>query len=200
MTDAEWQSLIVQLGRYALQRSRRFYWRTGSAGELPAGEVTESIVSKALLLWLSGQRRWNREEYADLQSFLQAVIDSLLSHSATGFENRRFDHRAPEPDDRRWLVRATPETELIDRERASEADQVVSEIVRRVEGDDVALAIVAAMRTGAATRRDIIAATGRSADAVDNALKRLRRIGASIAQQRHEQQRRKTSHDLRQAR
>jgi hypothetical protein len=35
MSERDWQSLTVQLGRYALQKSRRFYWRTGSSGELP---------------------------------------------------------------------------------------------------------------------------------------------------------------------
>ena len=43
MSDEDWQRLALQLGRYALQRSRRFYWRTGSGGELPYGEVTESL-------------------------------------------------------------------------------------------------------------------------------------------------------------
>ena len=195
LSDREWQRLIVQLGRYAFQRSRRFYWRTGAAGELPAGEVTESIVSKAVLLWLSGRRRWNHDEYADLQSFLQGAIDSLLSHAADGFENRRFDARSPDPDDRRWLVRATPETELLDRERAREADEILSEILHRAQGDEVAVAIAEAMRRGAATRRDLIAATGRSADAVDNGLKRLRRLGAAVAHER-----RKNRHELRQVR
>src|SRR5579872_6091832 len=88
MSDREWRRLILELGRYALHKSRRFYWRTGHSGELPYGEVTESIVSKACVLWLSGRRRWNRTEYADLDSFLKATIDSLLSHSARGFDNR----------------------------------------------------------------------------------------------------------------
>ena len=94
MSDEDWQRLALQLGRYALQRSRRFYWRTGSGGELPYGEVTESLVSKALLLWMGGQRRWNRSEYADLQTFLMGVIDSLLSHSANGFDNRSIETRS----------------------------------------------------------------------------------------------------------
>jgi hypothetical protein len=83
LSDLEWKLLTVQLGRYALFKSRRFYWRTGNSGELPYGEVTESIVSKAFCLWLSGRRRWNRSEYADLESFLKGVIDSLLSHPRT---------------------------------------------------------------------------------------------------------------------
>src|SRR6187402_2522340 len=91
MSDDDWHSLILQLGRYALHKSRRFYWRTGNSGELPCGEVTESIVSKALVLWLTGRRRWNRSEYGDLRGFLQGVIDSLLSHFANGYDNRKFE-------------------------------------------------------------------------------------------------------------
>ena len=51
-------------------------------------------MSKALLLWMGGQRRWNRSEYADLQTFLMGVIDSLLSHSANGFDNRSIETRS----------------------------------------------------------------------------------------------------------
>ena len=90
LSDAEWDRLIVQLGRYALQKSRRFYWRTGRSGELPEGERVQSIVSKALVLWLDGSlryvpfgalqdgKRWMVEKYA-----IEAYADSGGTH-ATG--------------------------------------------------------------------------------------------------------------------
>src|SRR5436189_218628 len=102
MSDRDWQSLTLQLGRYALQRSRRFYWRTGNSGELPDGEVTESLQ------------------------------------------------------------------------------------------DAVLIDIIDAMRNGAATRRDIVKATGRPAGAIDNGLKRLRRVGANVV--------RRTTHEHHKAR
>lgn len=178
VSDRDWETLILQLGRYALQKGRRFYWRTGRAGELPRGEVTESLVSKALLLWMSGRRRWNREEYADLRGFLQGVIDSLLSHSATGSDNRTVTS-GEAPVQR---VRMTPESELLEKERASEMEQMLAEIVRRSQSDIVALDIIDAIHNGATTRRDIVMVTGRSARDIDNGLKRLRRVGAAIAQ------------------
>jgi hypothetical protein len=180
MSDRGWRRLILELGRYALQKSRRFYWRTGSSGELPYGEVTESIVSKACLLWLSGRRQWNRAEYADLESFLKAAIDSLLSHSASGFDNRGISSG----DDRTPDARVTPESELIDREQAAESDRMLLDLVHQSAHDDVALAIIDAIRQGAASRRAIIDATGRPADVIDNGLKRLRRAGAAIARAR----------------
>src|SRR5262245_24275057 len=180
MTDEDWQRLAVQLGRYALQKSRRFYWRTGSSGELPYGEVTESLVSKAFVLWLTGRRRWNRSEYADLQSFLMGVIDSLLSHAATGYDNRGVESDAGQI----VVMHATPESELLAKERASEADGVLADLEAAVHDDPIALQIIDTMRQGAATRRDIVRVTGRSSDEIDNGLKRLRRAGARVAQQR----------------
>ena len=185
MSDRDWQSLTLQLGRYALQKSRRFYWRTGSSGELPDGEVTESLVSKAVLLWMTGRRRWNRSESGDLQGFLQGVIDSLLSHSANGHDNRGLP--STEDEALHPVVRATQEVELLQRERAAEAEQILTDIVAHARQDSVVIEIIDAMRNGAATRRAIVSATGRSADAIDNGLKRLRRLAANVVHITHEQ-------------
>jgi len=182
LSDRDWESLTLQLGRYALHKSRRFYWRTGRSGELPNGEPTESLVSKAFVLWLTGRRRWNRAEYDDLPAFLRSVIDSLLSHSANGYDNR---HVASEPELDR-PAEGTPEIELLSKERAAEADRMVAGIEERSRGDLVALAIIDAMRNGAGTRRAIVQATGHSPEAVDNGLKRLRRIGAAVARVRED--------------
>jgi len=177
MSDRDWIALTLQLGRYALQKSRRFYWRTGRAGDLPDGEGTESLVSKALVLWLTGRRRWNPSEYEDLQSFLQGVIDSLLSHAASGYDNRGVSpDRGPV-----LVVGATPEGELLRKERELEAEETLSEIVRHSQHDAVVLAIIDAMRDGAATRREVVRATGLDSTDIDNGLKRLRRLGASLA-------------------
>ena len=187
LSDLEWKSLTLQLGRYALFKSRRFYWRTGNAGELPYGEVTESIVSKAFCLWLSGRRRWNRAEYADLESFLKGVIDSLLSHSANSYDNQRLEStEAP-----LHISKATPESDLLEKERLSEADHTLAEVIRRSEGDPIVLEIIAAIRSGAVTRREIVTTTRRTADAVDNGLKRLRRLGTQVARnkRKYEEQR-----------
>jgi hypothetical protein len=165
------------LGRYALFKSRRFYWRTGNSGELPYGEVTESIVSKAFCLWLSGRRRWNRSEYPDLESFLKGVIDSLLFHSSNSFDNRRLDST----ETASHISPATPETDLLEKERLNEADHTLAEIIRRSQGDPIVLEIIDAIRSGAANRRDIVTATRRPAEAVNNGLKRLRRIGTQVA-------------------
>jgi hypothetical protein len=187
LSDLEWKSLTVQLGRYALFKSRRFYWRTGNSGELPYGEMTESIVSKAFCLWLGGRRRWNRAEYADLQSFLKGVIDSLLSHSANSFDNQRLES-AETPH---HVSHATPESELLEKERVNEADNTLAEIIRRFDDDPIVLEIIDAIRSGAATRREIVSATRRTPEAVDNGLKRLRRLGSQVARnkRKYEEQR-----------
>lgn len=183
MTDRDWDSLALQLGRYALHKSRRFYWRTGSDGQLPDGERTESIVSKAVLLWLTGRRQWNRAEYGDLQDFLKGVIDSLLSHAANGYDNRGMTAH----DGRLHVLHATPESDLLERERAGDADQLLAEIVRQCRQDTVMLAIIDAIRNGAATRRAIVEATGRAAHVIDNGLKRLRRVGAAVRRRAYDE-------------
>ena len=187
LSDLEWKSLTLQLGRYALFKSRRFYWRTGNSGELPYGEVTESIVSKAFCLWLSGRRRWNRAEYADLESFLKGVIDSLLSHSSNSSDNRRVDSTEMPAH----ISHATPESELLEKERLNEADHTLAEIIRRSQDDPIVLEIIDAIRSGAVTRREIVNATRRTAEAVDNGLKRLRRLGRQVARNKgkYEEQR-----------
>ena len=181
LSDRDWHRLAVQLGRYALQRSRRFYWRTGSGGELPYGEVTESLVSKALILWMTGRRRWNPAEYPDLQTFLMSVIDSLLSHAATGFDNRGFSSDAGQVA----VLHSTPESDLLEKERTDAADRLLADIVARTQDDAIATQIIEAMRNGASTRRDIVKATGRTPEEIDNGLKRLRRAGARVVNERN---------------
>lgn len=180
LSEADWQRLAIQLGRYALQRSRRFYWRTGRSGELPYGEVTESLVSKAFILWMTGRRRWNRAEYADLQTFLMGVIDSLLSHAANGYDNRGLTSDAGQVS----VLHATPESDLLDKERTDAADRLLADLVALTQEDDIARHIIDAIRNGAATRRDIVKATGRTPEDIDNGLKRLRRAGARLASER----------------
>jgi hypothetical protein len=186
ISEAEWDALAVQLGRYALHKSRRFYWRTGNTGALPCGEMIESIVSKAIHLWLTGRRRWNRAEYVNLEAFLKSIIDSLLSHFAVSSDNRQLVSSAAAVS----ALSVTPETELLEKERVSETDQILAEIIRRSAGDAVVLEIIESMRNGASNRREIVKATGRPAEAVDNGLKRLRRLGANLVRsdKKHEHQ------------
>jgi len=96
LSDDALQTLILELGRYALSVSRRLYWRTGNAVDLPRGETVDSIVSKALTKVLTGERRWNPQTAPDLQKYLMGVIDSLLSHLAQHNDNTTL-HRETVP-------------------------------------------------------------------------------------------------------
>jgi hypothetical protein len=185
MSDRDWERLIVELGRYAVFKSRRFYWRTGQAGELPTGEMAESIVSKAILLWLTGRRRWNTAEYADLASFLKGAIDSLLSHTALGSDNRKVDVRPSVVETDRASGTPTPESDLLAREQAATTERTLAEVITQSREDPVAMAIIEAVRGGAITRRDIVRTTGHPAGVIDNGLKRLRRIGAAVTARTH---------------
>ena len=185
MSDRDWERLILELGRYAVFKSRRFHWRTGQSGELPSGEMAESIVSKAILLWLTGRRRWNKAEYADLAGFLKGAIDSLLSHTALGSDNRKVDVRPSVLETERASATPTPEGDLLAREQAAATERTLAEVITESREDPVALAIIAAVRGGAVTRRDIVRTTGHPAGVIDNGLKRLRRIGTAVAARTH---------------
>jgi hypothetical protein len=181
MSDRDWERLILELGRYAVYKSRRFFWRTGQSGELPTGEMAESIVSKAIVLWLTGRRRWNPSEYADLPSFLKGVIDSLLSHAASTPDNRKVELRPAGFETERASDAPTPESELMAREQAAVTERTLAEVITQSREDPIAIAIIEAVRGGAVTRRDIVRSTGQPAGVIDNGLKRLRRIGAAVS-------------------
>ena len=124
---------------------------------------------------MTGRRRWNRSEDGDLQGFLKGVIDSLLSHSANGHDNRGITGRRRVASGRQ----GTTGNRLAPEGARGEAEQTLSHIVAEAQQDTVVIEIIEAMRNGAATRRAIVSATGRSADAIDNGLKRLRRLAGT---------------------
>src|SRR5262245_58315631 len=145
--------------------------------------MTESIVSKAFYLWLTGRRKWNPAEYSDLQSFLKGIVDSLLSHAANSHDNRLIES----VDIPLHVSQGNPESELLEKERSAESEYAVREIVHQAQHDAVALVVINAIRAGAVTRREIVEATGRPVPDIDNALKRLRRIGAQIVRSRKDE-------------
>lgn len=197
MSEDELAELILRLGRYALRESNRLRWRTNDSVELPGGETIDSIVSLALEKTLSGERRWNSETHPKLQEYLMDVIDSLLSHLATGRDNFLFT-KATSPDgtgdkselhvvghDVEWLTRGgvSPETLLLHREEVELHERALELLREECERDPVLLRIIEVMMEGNEKVEQIAAAAGLNSREVYNAMKRLSRKAARVSLQ-----------------
>ncbi|MDQ5826819.1 MAG: hypothetical protein M3441_21800 [Chloroflexota bacterium] len=191
MDDEELERMILHLGRYALSAGSRLHWRTGSAAVLPGGETAESVVSLALEKVWSGERRWDPEAAPDIKKYLMDVIDSLLSHLATGSDNRALislptvgtgeieTQSAPMGEAARaTLAKAggdSPE-ELLLRKAEEERELKAIDMLLDEAKDDMALTlIIRAMLNGHGRAAEIADAVGLEVKDVYNAMKRLDR-------------------------
>jgi hypothetical protein len=86
----EQNKLIINLTNYAAKKAKGKSWRTGNAEELPEAENTFSVVTLAFERVLEGKRKWNPDTEPDFNKYMLDVIDSLLSHLATGKDNEIF--------------------------------------------------------------------------------------------------------------
>jgi hypothetical protein len=191
LSDDALQTLILELGRYALSVSSRLYWRTGNAVDLPRGETVDSIVSKALTQVLSGERRWNPQAAPDLQKYLMGVIDSLLSHLARHKDNttlRAVPRPDAYPDDRsEALLHPTPgatawhqepqdpESVLLQHEQTAYEDRVLQHLLDVSRDDPLVTQIIQAMRDGHDKPGEVATALSLPVSDVYNAMKRLDR-------------------------
>lgn len=204
MSEDELADMILQLGRYALRESNRLRWRTGDSVELPGGETVDSIVSLALEKTLSGDRRWNPTAKPNIQEYLMDVIDSLLSHLATGKDNRLFvtassaaidlveSGRTPSSQGRQiesdWLARSgiSPEDAVSKNEEEKLHERAIELLLASSKDDSVLVRVVEAMLLGNDKADRIASATGLNTREVYNAMKRLDRKAAQVSIQINE--------------
>lgn len=164
--------LVKELIAFAIRRSRELRWRTGSAMELPGGETPQSIVSLAIVRATEGTRQWNPDTHPDLGLYLKGVIRSLLNHLATSRENTLFKAApgsegedptleetvgdAGQLNGAEWLARspATPEEELLAKERLIEEEWAARILDQAASEDAVVSEIIRAMRSGCDPRSD----------------------------------------------
>lgn len=191
ITEDEWKQIAVELSWYALGVSRHLRWRTRNPVELPGGETVGSIVSLAIEKVLKGERSWDPGTHPDLRKYLMDVIDSSLNHLATGADNTLLvslrnegledssssltpDRPAPREE---WLSRpaASPETLLLDRERASLEDRALELLIDECEDNPVLKKMLEAMFDGYEKPGEISEAKGIPVKEIYNAAKRLDR-------------------------
>lgn len=90
LSDVEQTELLLNLTDYAESKAADKSWRTGNKVELSEAENCFSVVSLAFERVLEGRRSWNPETESSFKKYMFDVIDSLLSHLATGKDNRLF--------------------------------------------------------------------------------------------------------------
>lgn len=192
----EFDLMVLHLGRYAMQVSNIYKWRTGGSYDLPGGHTVESVVFLAIeRAWL-GERQWDREKQPNFKKYLMDVIDSLLYHLATGKDNEILTTE-PEPgteDEKHWhtgspkrhseadwLVRenATPEEELLEKEEiereSRSRNRAIEMLLEESCGDDELTFVIQAMLDGYDKPGEIAEVTGIDIRDVYNITKRLNR-------------------------
>lgn len=204
MQEEELARLIKVLGFYTLKESRKLFFRTGRSGEMPSGYDVESVVNEAFTRVLTGQRRWDPKQDPDFKKYLMNVIDSILSHLATGKDNEMLRGAANAEGDedsshweagskerrpeREWLARGAQraDEELIESERLEEEDRVLQMLVEECSGDPVLARVLQVRREYDAEPAEISELTGIPVKEVYNTMKRLDRKIALIRRRLNE--------------
>jgi hypothetical protein len=197
MSQDELENLILHLGRYALKVCCKYRWRSGNPMELPKGETSDSIVSKAIKMVLDGsERRWDPKKHPDVTKYLMDTLDSLINHLANCSENKLVKYesdcvgndekhwhtggpeRGPTTD---WLVRQeTPESILLRKEDQALEDLALSMLVDSCKNDPVLLRVIESMQKGQDKPAEISHSTGIQVEEIYNAIKRLDRKAALV--------------------
>ena len=124
LSDYPWQEAIPRLLAYAARKVRARYWRGQWNGPLPGGQDLQDLVQEGITKVISGQRRWNPQLHPDLFRFLCGVLDSDISHLATGAENRRQRELSPsflQPEDATPATSPLPPVHLAETSQGSES-------------------------------------------------------------------------------
>jgi hypothetical protein len=76
-TEKQYQELASRLARYATKRLARFGMLSGQS-KIPEGKTAEDIVADAINDVVAGQRKWNRQEFPEMEDFIKLVIFSKV--------------------------------------------------------------------------------------------------------------------------
>ena len=192
LREANWEEIGQILVAHAAYRAKNLAWRTGDYWDLAEGLNPVDIAQEAIQRLLEGKRTWQPERVA-LLPFLKGVVDSLISHLIESSDNElqdripdgeeddelwdRSEFRAPfnDPNDLRnslGVQPPIPEQILLEKE----AEPRISKLFEAVQGEaDLEKVIHAIMEVGHKPA-DVAEHLGLPVTAVNNRLKRLRRL------------------------
>jgi len=153
------EEIYLNAVRHASYEAKKYSWRNGRQVFIPNG-TPEDIVLEAIEKILSGVRRWDPVR-KDLLSYLKETVDSLLSHAACSFENRKIISSS-EPSGVRSESASTVETP----EDHYLAKELCWRLYISIDGNERAKKILACLITGTSKPLWIAEKTGLDIKAV----------------------------------
>ena len=193
LAAADWASIGVQLTAYAAYVARCYRWGAGAADAMAQGLAAEDLAAVAIRKVWTGERRWSPERQPELLLFLKGVVKSEMSHL---FERSASRHETRYPVDaggveaeallvarrhRDAAAPATPEEVWLRREEVGLRRARIAELRRAAAAYPELAALIDAIQAGCAARPRFLAAhLGIPVSAVNNRLKRLRRMAFKL--------------------
>jgi DNA-directed RNA polymerase specialized sigma24 family protein len=169
-----WSEIVARLLLYADNKMRRRVWRGSLGGDPPEGIQAEDLVQTVIEKVLSGGRRWDPDRHPDLLGFLMDALDSEISNLVQSFENRRMKAEASvDASVLEQIDGATPETQLLDKERESESEDFILGLLEFVKADHEVQQVVETIMGGVAKRAEIAQRLGVAVTEIDARKKRL---------------------------
>jgi DNA-directed RNA polymerase specialized sigma24 family protein len=171
MSDEDLNVLILRLGRHALRRN--------GARSHSSHETVEGVVCEAFGLWLDGTRRWNRDRYPDLESFLCGIVDSVMSHSRTSSYSQHTQLIGTERELEAHQSAGgslSPEESLLSREKQQQAEDLLDAASKN---DPLAIETIRWMRAGSDNPQDIAQKIGCPVEDVYLAIRRIKARGVN---------------------
>ena len=185
MQRQPWREIIPRLMGHALKKARRRHWQGILGGWMPGGGEAEDIAMQAIGKIFSGERRWDPQQEPDLLKVLTSIADSLLSHLAESWENKRLRsesalsaHGGPDGEEAHQITSyadpiGTPSAVAMQHEREKESQEFLSQLREFLGNEPDLQKAVDCIWDGTAKPADVAAHIGLPAQQMTNLRKKL---------------------------
>ena len=178
LLNADWRDIGIRLTAYASWKARNLQWRSGRTDSLAAGKTAEDLAADAILKVIEGTRVWDPGR-VPLLTFLQRVVDSLVSHLSESADNRlQTSWRSNPPD-----LDAQPNP---NHDSGHDAEGKIDHLraALHAQRQDDLIEVLDAIRLHCdPTPQAVAAHLGTTVTDINNRLKRLRRLAQRIAKE-----------------
>jgi RNA polymerase sigma factor (sigma-70 family) len=178
LDEADWQSVLPAVLKYAEARARKFKWLGDQVDP-------EALVQEAIVRAYGGERNWDREKCPRLENFLIGIIRSMTSHTVEhelNFpkESLYYDDGTPKNGEifksgdktRGAFNPKTPEEELIEGDNLKNLMDILDELGS--DNEELGMVILC-LEDGIGKPREIAKETGYEINNVNNLLRKIRR-------------------------
>jgi len=189
LEKADWENIILKLGRHSAVRINRLSWRHRM---LPVGLEVEDIVLESIGDTLGEERKWDPNKNPDLLNYLKSVVDSKISHllelkeylvteplekTINEQEKNLLDTTEVKTDfegDSAQMF-ADPEEALVEKEEREHAKNAVELLREKIQGDEELEEIFLCLEEGYTKPSEIAEQLGVDVKEIYNREKRLKR-------------------------